>query len=360
MGSNHTLFRSRAPLRIGLAGGGTDVSPYCDNYGGAVLNATINLYAYATIQPNRSGEVRFIATDIGQEETLPLAPRYDHTEGLRLHRGVYNRIVGSFNGGVPIPLTMVTSVDSPFGSGLGSSSALTVAMIEAFRIMLQLPLGDYDVAHLAYGVERTDLALAGGRQDQYAATFGGINFMEFTANDRVIVNPLTLPSTILNELESSTLLYFTGQSRSSDAIINRQAAAIRSGTAKSIEAMHQLKREALELKAALLRGEFDEMAGIFNRSWTAKKATASGVTTARIDEVYRTAIEAGALGGKVSGAGGGGFMMFLIDPVDRERISRALSALGGTTTRCAFTEKGATAWSVDRSFHRDARSHVHA
>ena len=279
------IFRGRAPLRIGLAGGGTDVSPYCDEYGGAVLNVTIGAYAYATILPSPDGQVRFIATDVGSEEVLPLASTYDVGSGLRLHRGVYNRIMADFNAGKPAPLTVVTSVDSPFGSGLGSSSALTVALVEAFRAMFKLPLGEYDIAHLAFRVERIDVGLSGGRQDQYAATFGGMNFIEFAANDRVIVNPLPVRTMILNELESSTILYFTGASRSSAEIIEKQVAAMRAKSDKPLEALHQLKREALELKAALLRGELADVAEIFQRSWDAKKATAAGITNSHIEEV---------------------------------------------------------------------------
>jgi D-glycero-alpha-D-manno-heptose-7-phosphate kinase len=343
------VIRARAPLRIGLAGGGTDVSPYCDKYGGAVLNITINMYAYATIVASPDGKVHFVGNDVGTEEVHEPGAPLPTDQGLRLHRGVYNRIIRDYNDGKPLPITLVTSVDSPFGSGLGSSSALTVAMVEAFRAYLKLPLGEYDVAHLAFVVERLDIGLNGGRQDQYAATFGGINFMEFAANDRVIVNPLRIPESTLSELESSTLLYFTGVSRASAAIIDHQTASIRAGTLSSVEAMHQLKREALELKAALLRGGLHEMVEILRRGWEAKKATAPGVTTELIDSIYTDALAAGALAGKVSGAGGGGFMMFLVDPIERDRVAAALRKRDGHVHPCAFTEKGASSWTVRRS-----------
>jgi D-glycero-alpha-D-manno-heptose-7-phosphate kinase len=342
------IVRARAPLRLGLAGGGTDVSPYCDLYGGAVLNVTISLYAYATIAPSPDGRVRFVATDLGADEVHEANSMYAVESGLQLHRGVYNRIVADFNQGRPLPLTLTTSVDSPLGSGLGSSSALTVAMVEAFRGLLELPLGDYDVAHLAFRIERLDVGMNGGRQDQYAATFGGVNFIEFAANDRVIVNPLSLRATVLHELESSTILFFTGASRKSSQIIDRQAAGVRGQNPKSIEAMHQLKREALELKAALLRGEFREFTDIYRRSWEAKKATAPEVTTAEIDRIYEMMImSAGALGGKVSGAGGGGSMIFFVDPARRSEAIAALEATQGQVIRCGFVSHGATSWRID-------------
>lgn len=340
------IVRGRAPLRIGLAGGGTDVSPYCDTYGGAVLNVTINLNAYATILPSPDGRVRFVATDMGVEEEIDLAPNYPTGEGLRLHRGVYNRIIRDFCDGRPIPLTLVTSVDTPFGSGLGSSSALTVALVEAFRGLLDLPLGEYDVAHLAYIIERLDIGLNGGRQDQYAATFGGVNFIEFAENDRVIVNPLRVRPTILHELESSMLLFFTGASRHSAEIIDRQSEAVRSGDTASLAAMHQIKQDAIDLKAALLQGQIHRIAEIYKRSWHAKKSAVEGITNERIETIYDTMMNAGALAGKVSGAGGGGFMMFMVDPIDRERAVAVLDKMEGHVVRLSFTNEGSTFWKM--------------
>lgn len=346
MRTEKSIIRARAPLRIGLAGGGTDVSPYCDNYGGAVLNITINRFAYATIIPRDDDKVSFISNDLDQQDDLPLADSYPTDEGLRLHRGIYNRIVRDFNDGEPLPLTLITSVDCPQGSGLGASSTLMVAMVEAFRLFLSLPLGEYDVAHLAFEIERLDVGLSGGRQDQYAATFGGINFIEFASNDRVIVNPLQLKPSVFHELEASMLLYFTGVSRESGKIIERQVAAIENRTERSLEAMHQLKRDALEMKAALLRGEIGSLGPILNRSWESKKATASHVTTGHIDAIYEKALANGAIAGKISGAGGGGFMMLLVDPIRREHLLKALRNNDGEVYTAGFSQAGATGWRI--------------
>lgn len=176
IGYRNDMVRCRAPLRLGLAGGGTDLSPYCDEFGGTVLNATITRYALTTIEPRADGRVRFVSNDLGEIEELNSSPNYPINSGLRLHRALYNRIVRDFNEGAPLSLTITSSVDCPMGAGLGASSALVVSMIGAYRTWLNLPLGDFDIAHLAYEIERIDLGMAGGRQDQYAATFGGGQF----------------------------------------------------------------------------------------------------------------------------------------------------------------------------------------
>lgn len=338
-------IRARAPLRLGLAGGGTDVSPYCDQFGGQVINVTINKYAYACLEERRDDRVRFEAADyqvafeggLGNLDSIPPA--------LILHYGVYSRIIRDFRGGRLLPVTLTTFSEAPAGSGLGSSSTMVVAMVEAFRELLDLPLGDYDVAHLAYEIERVDLGLTGGKQDQYAATFGGLNFMEFYAGDRVIVNPLRLKDTITAELEASLVLFFTGISRTSASIIDEQVLHVRNRDSASIEAMHALKQEAQEMKYFLLRGDIRGLAETLGRGWKSKKRIASQITTPFIEKVYNLAVDAGAYSGKVSGAGGGGFMMFVVDPPRRPSVMCALDTLGeGKVTTCQLVEKGAMAW----------------
>lgn len=341
------IVRSRAPLRLGLAGGGTDVSPYCDVHGGNVLNATISLYAYAVLEPRSDGRVCFKAADRGDVLELPMDAIGDVPDGLRLHKGVYSRMVRAYNGGRPLAMNLTTYSDVPAGSGLGSSSTLVVAMLQAFADYLTLPLGEYDIAHLACDIERRELQLQGGKQDQYAATFGGVNFIEFYDNDRVIVNPLRVRSSILQELEASLVLYYTGTSRDSGTIIAQQIEGMQRGGGKSLDAMHQLREDAKRMKEALLKGDILAFAQIMGGSWEAKKATSTRISNAEIDRVYEAAIANGAYSGKVSGAGGGGFMMFLVEPVNRPHLTSVLRSFGGQVMPAHFVPDGAQAWRAE-------------
>ncbi len=339
------IYRSKAPLRIGLAGGGTDVSPYCDLYGGAILNATISLYAYANIEPLDENTIVLHAVDRKEEQRFEWASELPVNGTLDLLKGVYNRIHRTY--GVPLTgFQLSTSVDAPAGSGLGTSSTLVVAVIGAFSEMLRLPLGEYDIAQLAYDIERNELGMAGGRQDQYAATFGGVNFMEFSAGDKVIVNPLRIRQEYLFELENNLLLYYTSTSRDSARIIEKQSRNVVEKKEKSIEAMHQLKQQAQMMKEALLKGRVHEIGEILDFGFRQKKEMAEGISNPLMEELYESARKAGASGGKISGAGGGGFMIFYCPGNSKYKVSEALSAYGGETRNYQFVKHGLTTWTI--------------
>ena len=340
------LVRARAPLRLGLAGGGSDVSPYCDIHGGYVLNATIDRYAYAVIRTLNESYVRFVSTDLQKETVKEITEPLELNGTLDLHKAVYIEMIQRFNGGKPIPLELSTFCDAPAGSGLGSSSTLVVVMIRAFAELLNLPLDDYTIAHLAFKVERVDCGLQGGRQDQYSATFGGFNFMEFYADERAVINPLRIKNWIICELEASLVLFYTGVSRESAKIIADQSSNVKAGSVDALEAMHGIKREALVMKECLLRGNFDGIVESMRQGWESKKRSARTVTSPHIDEIYNAAIRAGALAGKVSGAGGGGFMMFFVPPEKRMDAIRTLNRFEGQVSNCHFTKHGTQAWRV--------------
>ena len=337
------IYRSKAPLRIGLAGGGTDVSPYSDQFGGAILNATISLFAYANIELIDEKKIIVEALDRNEKEEYEFTKKLPTNGTLDLLKGVYNRIQKDF--GIPeCGLHLSTFVDAPAGSGLGTSSTLVVAIIGAFVEMLKLPLGDYDIAHYAYQIEREDLKLTGGKQDQYAAMFGGVNYMEFYEDDKVIVNPLRIRSQYLHELENNLVLYFTATSRESASIINEQVKNVNEKNEKSIEAMHQLKEQARRMKEALLKGRLNEFGEILDFGFQQKRKMAHNISNNRIEEIYEAAKKAGATGGKISGAGGGGFMIFYCPGNTHHNVINALKTFGGEVKNYSFTKHGLTTW----------------
>jgi len=339
------IYRARAPLRLGLAGGGTDLSPYSDLYGGAVLNVTIDRFAFASLALRTDDLVIFRAHDLGVEEQC-MSSQMPTESALALHRAVYNRMLRQFFDGCRIGLELSSAIEAPPGSGLGSSSALVVALVEAFREAFDLPLGLYDVAHIAFEIERIELGMVGGKQDQYAAAFGGVNFIEFLPNDRVIVNPLRIAPAILNELQSSIVVCFSGQSRDSEAIIRCQIEGISIGGSETLAGLHALKQDALDMKQALLRGDIRQLAAILDHSWANKKITARSVSNSAIERLYEVGRANGAKAGKISGAGGGGFMMFIVDPQDKPRLVRGLQAVGGVPDKVVFTHQGVESWRV--------------
>jgi D-glycero-alpha-D-manno-heptose-7-phosphate kinase len=339
------IVRSRAPLRLGLAGGGTDVSPYSDLYGGAILNATINMYAYATIEPLNNGKIVFNLIDKGERYETTSEMQLEFDGQYDLFKGIYNRVVDNF-ARKPLSFRLSTYVDAPAGSGLGTSSTLLVAILGAYAEWLKLPLGEYDIAHLAYEIERLDLGMAGGKQDQYAAAFGGYNFMEFYEQDKVIVNPLRIKQDYLNELQINLLLYYTGTSRLSSKIIEAQKENVISSNSKSIEAMHKLKEQSVMMKEAILKGRFDEIGKILDFGWKYKKEMTDGITNPVIDDIYQDALAAGSTGGKISGAGGGGFMILYCPGNTRYDVIDSLKKFGGEFRRYNFTESGLTTWII--------------
>jgi D-glycero-alpha-D-manno-heptose-7-phosphate kinase len=341
------IIRSKAPLRLGLAGGGTDVSPYSELFGGAVLNATIDQYAYCTIEETDNGSILLQANDLGQKIKYKSMLNLPVDGHLDLHKGVYNRIVQQFRIKKPLSFRLITSCDVPPGSGLGTSSTMVVAILKAFTEWLNLPLGDYDMARLAYQIERIDLGLSGGKQDQYAATFGGFNFIEFNDNDQVIVNPLRIKKWVVDELEVSMVLFYTGDSRSSDKIIREQQKNTLEGKKFPVEATHLIKKNSYVMKDLLLKGEILQFSKALGKDWENKKKMATSITTKNIDRIYEAAIKAGAYGGKVSGAGGGGFMIFTVDPVKKLNLINTLNKFSGSVLNFHFSDNGCQSWKIN-------------
>jgi D-glycero-alpha-D-manno-heptose-7-phosphate kinase len=339
------LFRAKAPLRVSFAGGGTDVTPFPEREGGLVLSATINRYAHATLQPRTDGRIRVESLDLraaleyGSDEH----PEYDGN--LDLVKAAVRRIAQLEE---PRGIDLFLDTAAPPGSGLGASSALIVSLIGVLADYHKLTLSEYELAHLAWEVERIDLGLKGGLQDQYAATFGGFNFMEFNA-DSVVVNPLRIKPTILNELESNLLLCFTGATRAGDHIIDDQTKRYESSEAEALAGLRMQKELATSMKEALLRGRLSEFGELMGTAWEYKKRMSPRITTPTIDEAYAEATKEGALGGKVTGAGGGGFMLFYCRPGHHHRVAERLRALGLESAEFAFDHEGLRTWTYVES-----------
>ena len=336
-------YIGKAPFRIGLAGGGTDVSPYSEMHGGNVLNSTIDLYATAILIPRNDGRIVINARNAGIRVEFDATTELEIHPELGLQIGVYNHVVKNFSKR-PLSFELITTIDVPTGSGLGTSSTLLVAVLGAFMEWLKIPLGEYEIAQLALTIERKELKMAGGKQDQYAATFGGFNFMEFYDSDRVIVNPLRIKSDIRRELNYHLLLFYTRTKRESADIIEVQAENFRNAVPQVMEASHQLKEQALKMKEALLYGKLDDIGLLLNMGWENKKHLAAGISTSSIEDIYHTAIKAGATGGKISGAGGGGFMVFYCPGNSRFDVIDSLEAKGVSHQRYNFHGNGLETW----------------
>lgn len=336
-----TIYRSKAPLRISFGGGGTDVSPYAEERGGVVLNTTINQYAYCSLTPRDDDLIQAHSLD------YDVIAKFDRSESLQAEGdlALVRAVVRAME--APTGTDLFLHSDAPPGSGLGSSSTVVVALIGVFRHWLRRPMTDYEIAELAYQVERVDLGIKGGRQDQYAATFGGFNYIEFYS-DTVVVNPLRIPAEILNELEYRLLLCYTGVTRLSANILNTQIEAYVTRKPDVLAAMDALKAITVALKNALLLGHLDDFGALLHEAWENKKRLAASISNLHIEELYQTARDHGALGGKISGAGGGGFLLVYC-PFDRKhRIAEALEQAGGTVVSFGFEPRGLQTWTYPR------------
>jgi D-glycero-alpha-D-manno-heptose-7-phosphate kinase len=338
------IIRSKAPLRISFAGGGTDVPPYPQQRGGVVLNATINKYAYGTLIPNNEGilAVQSLDYDVVAKYRSDADLIYDGK--LDLVKAAVRRML---NNEQERGIRLFLHSDAPPGSGLGSSSTVVVALIGLFKHWLRRSMTDYEIAELAHQIERVDLGIKGGLQDQYAATFGGFNFIEFTG-DSVIVNPLRVDSAHVNELEYNLLLCYTGRTRLSANILARQIASYERQEADVMEALDRLKEITIALKNALLQGRLDDFGDLLHQAWLNKQRLDSQITNPQIEEMYATARKHGALGGKITGAGGGGYLLLYCQFDKKHIVAEKLEELGGQVVEFGFEPRGLQTWQVNQ------------
>ncbi|MBE2317963.1 GHMP kinase [Solirubrobacter sp. CPCC 204708] len=333
------LIRAKAPLRVSFAGGGTDVPPFPATEGGLVLSATINRYAYGALAPRDDGQIGIESLDLGMSVAYAHDDALDYDGDLDLVKAAIRKLGrGGFD--------LFLHSSAPPGCGLGSSSSMIVTLIGLLKEYHRLALTDYDIAHLAFTVEREDLGIKGGLQDQYAATFGGFNFIEMDG-ENVLVNPLRVADEVLHELEHNMLLCYTGRTRRSDHIIEDQTSRFVERDQHALDGLRMQKRLAVEMKNALLRRRLNDFGSLLGTAWEFKKKMSPRISNGFIDEAYDAACREGALGGKVTGAGGGGYMLFFCPFHRKHRVAEQLTRMGGQVTEFEFAPRGLTTWTVN-------------
>lgn len=334
-----SAIRAKAPLRISFAGGGTDVPPYPQREGGCVLNATIDNYAWGSLRPRDDGRIRIESVDLAISLDYSVESELALDGELDLVIATIKRLQAQNSRGFEVFLHS----DAPPGSGLGSSSALIVGLVGLVKEFKNLPLTGYEIAQLAYHIERQDLQIQGGHQDQYASCFGGFNFIEFGA-DRVIVNPLRIHQDTINELEHNLLLCYTGTTRRSDKIIEDQTKRLEENQESTLRALREQKQLATDMKNALLRQQLDDFGDLLHTAWESKKNLSPKISNGAIDEMYAVARKCGAIGGKITGAGGGGYMLLYCQFEKKHKVAEAMKKLGATPTEFAFEHRGLQTW----------------
>ncbi|HZY94836.1 MAG TPA: GHMP kinase [Candidatus Bathyarchaeia archaeon] len=330
-------IRARAPLRVSYAGGGTDVPPYPSLVGGVVLSSTIKNYAYCSLSTRSDKRVTIIQENTGTVSEAPSRSELQGEGEVALVKAVANRF--SPDSGFDASLRY----DALPGAGLGSSSALCVSLIGALKELNGSSMSDYEIAKLAYEVERKDAGVPGGLQDQYASTFGGFNLIEFKPA-ATIVNPLRIKRETLHELEYNSLLCFTGTTRRSGGILKRQIESYERKDSGALETLQKMKNLTFEMKDKLLTGNLTEFATLLNSEWELKKRLDEAISTLESDRLLLAAREAGAIGGKLLGAGGGGFIFVYCESGKQNQVQQTLEKMGGRTYPVRFDKDGLQTW----------------
>ena len=310
------LIRARTPLRVSFAGGGTDIREYYETHGGAVISATIAKYNYVTLRPRDDNKFRIREENFGIDYSGYINKTHHNTDKSKF----FNAIMKHFS--PKIGFDIMTHSDVVYGSGLGSSSAMIVALVGAFNTWLNLNMGTYELAETAYKIERQDLAIEGGKQDQYAATFGGFNFMEFSRSN-VVINQMRLKRSTIYDLQFRTLLVNTGSTRLSSHIIKTQKTRL--SDQKILDHYDKIKSLAIEIKNVLYKDQIDELGPLLAEEWSHKKLLSPGISNKAIDTIFKLAKKYGAIGGKLLGAGGGGYALLVTNEEHRYKLMTALS-----------------------------------
>ena len=338
-----SIVRAKAPLRVSFAGGGTDLPHWYEHHQGAVFSSTIDRYAYVTLYPRNDGLIRIRSLDLGLNVSFDVndPPIYDGM--LDLAKAVIYRL--QTGRGMELDIRSA----APAGSGLGGSSSVTAALIGVVAAYTGQALDCYEQAELNFQVERKDLGIEGGKQDQYATTFGGFNVIEFYP-DAAIVNTLEPSRDTVNDLESHLLLCYTGRVRPHLGLISNQVRRYHEGHKAARSGMVRLRELAYEMAEAVTKGRLNDFGQLLHEAYVHKKCINPEVATGTIaDALYNAALRCGALGGKLLGAGGGGYLLIYCETGRQQEVRQALQLLGGTVTDFTFDTRGVQVWrSLDR------------
>jgi D-glycero-alpha-D-manno-heptose-7-phosphate kinase len=337
--SEKSIFsRSKSPVRISFGGGGSDTSNYFKSLKGVVISATISLYSHCTLKIR--SDLKIIIDSIDLEEKI----EFGDINELLNHEGSFSLIKNIIKAIMPaFGFELYIHSDFPINSGLGGSAVVSSAILGCFNQFRSDKWDKYEIAEIAFQAERLHLGIAGGWQDQYASVFGGFNFMEFNF-DQNIINPIRLNSEILLELEESLILCYTGITHNSGNIHNDQKEQSKSVLVK--ERIKSNVKLTFEMRDYLLKGNLFEFGKCLHKSWGLKKGFSSKISNPILDEIYEGAINNGAIGGKLLGAGGGGFFLFYVQPFDKLKFMNWLKEKKLKHTPFIFEEKGLQSWTV--------------
>jgi D-glycero-alpha-D-manno-heptose-7-phosphate kinase len=326
---------SRTPVRISFGGGGTDLASYYEKYGGLVVSAAINKYFYTILELREDNRIQLISADLQLSQTVEDFYDLKFGEGFDIPTAV----IKHFN--IQRGMNLFLASEVPPGTGLGSSGALAVNTVNILNHLERKGMGKQEIAETAYSIGFNDLKLPIGKQDEYASAFGGINFIRFE-KDNVEVEPLKLSNEIKKRMEDDILLFFTGKTRESSEILNVQNRLCREDDSRTIETLHVLKKLGGEMKIAVEKGDLRHFGELMHESWMKKKDLVKGITNETIDKVYNTALKYGATGGKILGAGGGGYLLFYCEQGYQKNVRNALHDKGFKELDLKFDMKGTT------------------
>jgi D-glycero-alpha-D-manno-heptose-7-phosphate kinase len=330
------MLIGRSPVRISFGGGGTDLPVYYEQFGGVVLSASINKYFYTILGKRSDGRIQVISSDLRIFETWHDISTTDiKISGLEIPLAVLKDLSADLS----IDLFLASEI--PPGTGLGSSASVCVNILKTLTAYLGSSLSKYDLAERAFAIARHTLGRYVGKQDEYAAAFGGLNYICFNSDGTTNVSPLNLDSDLLQELQSNLLLFFTGSSHHSWTILEEQDKSTRSHAGTTIEALHDVKEYAVEMRNALVGGDLSNFGTLLDEAWQAKKRISQRISNERIDHLYQLARKNGALGGKITGAGGGGFLLLYCEQERQDALRLALQREGIQEMAFTFDFHGA-------------------